>query len=583
MAKIKRRYVAEFPIRDVVILAGNSKDHPAHQIEQLKRNIERYGFTTPILVTERGEAIAGHGRLQAAQELGRAHVPAIVLEGLTQEEARALRISDNRIAELGEVNEAALAMELAELSAELEDLDGLGFMAEELGDLLEAYIDPEEEEDGDPPPTRTRTSEPSTRVVEASPEKPLPPDMLGRDEHGGAMGRPQAIQSRPGDVWILGEHRLMCGDSLDRDQVAQLLNGDAPPLVFCDPPYGMKKEADGVANDNQNLDQLLEFNTAWLDQLLEFNTAWLDLAFEFMPEVGSVYVWGTELPLADVWASWLRPKCGEGLATFRNLITWDKQDAIGRLSPDMRMYPPATERCLFFMKGVQGFNTNADHYFDGWEPLRLYLLESREAMGWDVPTMKGIVGHSDKSRDHWTSKSQWCMMPEHVYASLQAEAQKQAKEKGLEVDAFGKPYAAFHREYEEIKAEFDEIKREYYEGRAYFNNTHANMTDVWNFPRTSAEERAQAGGHATPKPLELCDRAIRSSSRPGELVLDLFAGSGSTLIAAHMADRICYTMELDPGFCDVVATRWANLTGEAPVRESDGEIFQVWAPRDTGE
>lgn len=572
VAKQIRKTIQDFPIADVVILAGNSKDHPAHQIEQLKKNIDRYGFTQPILVSERGELIAGHGRLQAGRELGWSTVPAIVVEGVSQEEARALRISDNRISELGEVNEAALAMELAELSAELEDLDGLGFMAEELGDLLGDFLGEEEEEEAPPPGASSARNQGPDRLVEAEPEAPIPTDLLERDEQGGSLARPVAIQSRPGDVWLLGPHRLACGDALDGEQVAQLLQGEAPPLVFCDPPYGMKKEAEGVAGDNQNYDDLLEFNRTWLS-----------LAFEAMPEVGSVYIWGTEWPLMDLFSAWLRPAMGEGLATFRNLITWDKGYGQGQNSEVTRMYAPADEKCLFFMKGVQGFNTNADHYFEGWDPLRLYLLRSREAMGWDVPTMKNIVGHSDKSRDHWTSRSQWCMPPRAVYEALQEEAQRQAQAKGLEVDAFGKPYAAFHREYQEIKEEHDQIKARYYEGRAYFNNTHANMNSVWKFPRTSAEERAQAGGHATPKPLELCDRAIRSSSRPGDLVLDLFAGSGSTLIAADMAGRKCYTMEIDPGFTDVVARRWANMTGEIPIREADGVEFQGLEAQDVGE
>lgn len=82
------------------------------------------------------------------------------------------------------------------------------------------------------------------------------------------------------------------------------------------------------------------------------------------------------------------------------------------------------------MMGVQGFNTNADNYFEGWEPVRQYLLQSRLAMGWDVPTMKRIVGHSDLFRDHWTSKSQFTLIPEYAYKKLQEEAEKQRKEIG---------------------------------------------------------------------------------------------------------------------------------------------------------
>ena len=98
------------------------------------------------------------------------------------------------------------------------------------------------------------------------------------------------------------------------------------------------------------------------------------------------------------------------------------------------------------------------------------------------------------------------------------------------------------------------------------DNTHDLMTNVWHFPRTSAEERALTGGHATPKPLALCSRAIKSSSREGETVLDLFGGSGSTLIACDQLNRRCLTMELDPRYCDVIIKRWESLTGKKAVR-----------------
>jgi adenine specific DNA methylase Mod len=231
--------------------------------------------------------------------------------------------------------------------------------------------------------------------------------------------------------------------------------------------------------------------------------------------------------------------------TFRNLITWDKGNGQGQNSADFRMYPIADEKCLFVMCGVQGFNTNADNYFEGWEPIRDYLLNSRLAMGWDVPTMKRIVGHSKLSRDHWTSKSQFCMPTKEVYNKLKAEAEKQRKEKGIANDAF--------------KREYDEIKREYYSTRAYFDNTHDNMNNVWHFNRTSAAERESTGGHATPKPIALCVRGIKSSSRESEVVLDVFGGSGSTLIACEQTKRKARLMELDEHYCDVIRKRWAEF------------------------
>lgn len=117
---------------------------------------------------------------------------------------------------------------------------------------------------------------------------------------------------------------------------------------------------------------------------------------------------------------------------------------------------------------------NADNYWEGWEPIRQYLLQSRLAMGWDVPTMKRIVGHSDLSRDHWTSKSQWSFPTRDVYEKLQAAALAQEGN-------------AFERDYDDLKRDYDDLKRAFYATRAYFDNTHDNMTDVWRFARVTGD------------------------------------------------------------------------------------------------
>ena len=154
---------------------------------------------------------------------------------------------------------------------------------------------------------------------------------------------------------------------------------------------------------------------------------------------------------------------------------------------------------------------------------------------------------------HYFTKSQWCCPTEDAYKKLQIFAE--------EYGAFKKEYGAFKKEYEEIKKEYEEIKKAWYATRAYFDNTHDNMNDVWEVSRTNRKERCTAGGHATPKPIALCSRAIKSSSREGEIVLDLFGGSGSTLIACEQLNRTCYMCELDPKYCDVIVKRWENFTG----------------------
>ena len=351
----------------------------------------------------------------------------------------------------------------------------------------------------------------------------------------------ESVRSKRGQIYSLGEHRLMCGDSTSADDVARLMNGEKADMFFTDPPYGMKKESDGVLNDNLNFDDLLAFNKKWIP-----------LSFGALKDTGSWYCWGIDEPLMDIYSHILKPMAKANQITFRNLITWDKGHGQGQMAEDFRMYPVADEKCLFVMCGVQGFNTNADNYFEGWEPIRDYLLKSRLAMGWDVPTMKRIVGHSDLSRDHWTSKSQFAMPTREVYNKLKAEAERQRAEKRTTNDAF-------KREYDDLKREYDDLKREYYATRAYFDNTHDNMNNVWHFDRTSASERKSTGGHATPKPIALCARAIKTSSREQETVLDIFGGSGSTLIACEQLNRKCRMIELDPRYCDVIRRRWAEF------------------------
>jgi DNA modification methylase len=316
----------------------------------------------------------------------------------------------------------------------------------------------------------------------------------------------------------------MCGDSTKKEDVEKLMDGKKADMVFTDPPYGMKKENEGVINDNLNYDDLLEFNKEWIP-----------LSFMMLKDNGSWYCWGIDEPLMDIYSNILKPMQKENKITFRNLITWDKGSGQGQLSSEFRMYPIADEKCLFVQVGIQCLTLNADQYWEEYEPIRKYLYDERIKCGWDIPTMKTIAGHSDKSRDHWTGKSQWNLPTEDVYKKFQ----NWTKENNIK---------AFEKEYDQLRAEYDQL-------RAYFNNTHDNMNNVWHFSKTSGEEKESAGGHATPKPIALCGRAIKSSSREEETVLDVFGGSGSTLIACEQLNRICYMMEIDPKYVDVIIKR----------------------------
>ena len=175
-------------------------------------------------------------------------------------------------------------------------------------------------------------------------------------------------------------------------------------------------------------------------------------------------------------------------------------------------------------------------------------------MGWTIKDTKRIAGHSEKSGCHWFDKSQWMMPTEETYRKWQSAAKGDA----------------FKKEYDELKKEYDELKKEYYATRAWFDNTHDNMNNVWHFSKTSGEEKESAGGHATPKPIALCSRAIKSSSREEETVLDVFGGSGSTLIACEELGRKCYCMEFDPKYCDVIRKRYWKFINKG--EDNDWEL-----------
>lgn len=351
-----------------------------------------------------------------------------------------------------------------------------------------------------------------------------------------------------GDLFILGEHRLMCGDSTDWNTIETLMGGEKANLVFTDPPYGMKKEKDGVANDNLNFENLLKFNKKWIP-----------LSLNALTDTGSWYCWGLDQPLMDIYEHILKPlmkRHDENKITFRNLLTWDKGSGQGQLSEFTRMYATADEKCLFVMKGRQDYGITKDDYWEGFEPLRQKFDKERKKTGLTTEQLVKLAGAS--SITHWWAKSQWCFPSKERYQALQIALRNAGENEG------------FRQEYEDFRQEYERIRNEWYKTRAYFNNTHDNMNNVWHFPRVNAgtAEYRSVGGHATPKPIKVCERAIKTSSRTNDIVLDLFGGSGSTLIACERLGRRCYMMELEPRWCDVIIRRWEEYTGKKAERKN---------------
>ena len=307
-----------------------------------------------------------------------------------------------------------------------------------------------------------------------------------------------------GQMWQLGEHRIICGDCTDAAVVERVMGGEKAVLLHADPPYGMGKEKDGIANDN-----------LYREELDAFQMAWWRACRSSLEDNASVYIWGNA---PDLWRLWYSELRDSERLTVRNEIVWKKEGAQGVGSDRHRMYPTTSERCLFFVLGEQGFNNNADNYWDGWESIRFYLAGEAEKVGLDNKKLKKICGVGMYS--HWFGKSQWELITENHYKELQ--------------NAFN--------EYDTFKKEYDKLKKEFYATRAYFDNTHENMTDVWQFGRVFGDDRY---GHATPKPVEMIERVVKTSARVGDLVLVPFGGTSPELIAAENLGRRCRAVDDD--------------------------------------
>ena len=493
-------------LAEITPYANNAKKHSRQQINNVAESIKQYGFVQPIVIDRNGVIVIGHCRALAAQKLGMAEVPCVCVDDLTPEQVNALRLVDNKSNE-SDWDFDLLKDELPELDLSAFDFDW-GLPEDQTEDVIEDEA-PEVDEDAEP-------------------------------------------IAKLGDIWQLGRHRLMCGDSTDKETVEMLMDGKKADMVFTDPPYGMKKETDGVLNDNLNYDDLLEFNKKWIP-----------LTFANTKENGSWYCWGIDEPLMDIYSHILKPmkkNHGQDKLTFRNLITWDKGIGQGQMSSDYRMYPIADEKCLFVMMGRQTYGETSADYWDGFEPIRLHFVALKDRLG--LSTAQICEYAEATTCSHWFSTSQWEFPNEQRFDVMCDNLLKCGKINRQEYDAI-------RQEYDAIRQEYDAIRQEWYKTRAYFDNTHDNMNNVWHFDRTSASERELTGGHATPKPIALCSRAIKSSSRENESVLDVFGGSGSTLIACEQLNRTCYMMELAPKYCDVIIKRWENLTGEKAVLLND--------------
>lgn len=320
------------PIAELVPYARNSRTHSDEQVGQIAGSIKEFGFTNPVLIDEDGGIIAGHGRVMAASRLKLAEVPTITLVGLTPAQKRAYIIADNRLPLNAGWDFEMLAVELDELRDMDFDLGLLGFSQQELNDLI-----------GTP--------------------NPGPP----HDGEDDAPEPPENPVSRTGEIWLLGHHRLMCGDSTRSEQVALLMAGDKADMVFTDPPYGV--DYDGINNDSRN----------GLAELL-------DKAFANYAAFGKpgapVYVFHSDR-CADIFHEVFRRYCH-----FSSMVIWVKQSLVLSQTD----YQSQHEPCLY------GWLEGAAHpWFSDRKQTSIWQFDKERVDGHTTPKPVALIEQALKN------------------------------------------------------------------------------------------------------------------------------------------------------------------------------------------
>jgi DNA modification methylase len=398
---------------DAVIPYARNPRKNDQAVDKVVASITEFGWQQPIVVDKNMIIIVGHTRLLAAKKLNFKSVPVVIAENLTDAQVKAYRIADNRTNEEAEWDNELLGLELEDLLGDNYDLSLTGFDQGELDELLAGVDD----------------------------------SLTGAGDEDDSPEIPEEPVTVLGDVWVLGRHRLVCGDSLSIDALDNLMIGDKADLVFTDPPYnadyssrvdeGKRKLWGGIKNDNMSYDEfdifLSEVMNALAVSVKDGASIYCCIDWKHYPQVANAF---------------------SSAFVHKSTIIWDKKHfGLGTY------YRTQYEMILF---GVFG------------EKLKIWNAESNER-------------------------------------------------------------------------------------------------DVWQCSRDSVASYA----HPTQKPVELSERAIANSSKPKNVILDLFGGSGSTLIACEKNNRIARVMELDPKYCDVIVKRWQNFSGKDAVLESTNKNFDL--------
>ncbi|MCC5968039.1 MAG: site-specific DNA-methyltransferase [Natronohydrobacter sp.] len=285
--------IAFWPLDRLKPYARNAKTHDAHQVTKIAASMAEFGWTVPCLVAADGELIAGHGRVLAAAQLGLAEAPVIVLDHLTEAQRRAYRIADNKLTEMGGWDEALLLEELRGLLAEDFDLGLIGIPEDELDALLRDGTEDRATIDDD--------------TADAIPDAPAEPI------------------TKPGDIWALGDHRLICGDATDVAVVARLMDGAQASLMFTSPPYAQQRDYGAAKEKVGDWDALMQG---------VFAAAPVTETAQLLVNLGLIHRDGEWQPYWEDWTLWMR---AQGWRRF-GWYVWDQGPGLpgdwnGRLAP----------------------------------------------------------------------------------------------------------------------------------------------------------------------------------------------------------------------------------------------------------
>ena len=474
------RHIEVWPTDRLVPYAKNARTHSPEQVAEIAASIVEFGFTNPILVDSMDGIIAGHGRLMAARKLGLVEIPVVVLDHLSETQRQAYIIADNKIALNAGWNDEMLRIALQSLHVDGFNLSLVGFSDEELVAILAV----------DEPEASAGAEE------EAVPEPPAQPVTM------------------PGDVWMIGRHRVICGDCRDAAVVEKLMAGVRANVAITSPPYATQREYDPTSGFKPiPPDEYVEWFravAAGVESVLTPDGSYF-LNIKAHADEGERNLYVMDLVLAH------RRQWGW---RFVDEFCWRKTD-----------------------NGVPGGWGN--RFKNAWEPVFHFCRQQQ------IKFRPKAVGHESEDCFDYSPNNP---------KSTSGSGLLGTGPRGAAADG-GKNQSAWQRSRSSLSDDS--------EGR------HAGVARPSNVIEVRTE--SGQGSHSAPFPRPLVEFFLLAFSDAGDVVFDPFMGSGTTMAAAALLERVAYGCEISPAYCDVILRRITNLTGEAAVLGATGETFAAVA------